>query len=146
MARARPQATAKQQIYVDSLMEGHTRHASAIAAGYAKPYRLEGSETVRRELAIARDKLTDITQIKRVDIIDGLLDGVSCARMQGDAGNIIKGWVEIAKILGHAQPEMKTVNVNVNLQHLRSRFAALSDEELMEIRDRALTIEADSVG
>lgn len=134
MARARSQLSQKQAVYVDKIMEGKSRNASALAAGYPNSTAPELSETVRQEIALAREKLTDITQIKRVDIVDGILDGISCARMQGDAGNVIKGWVEVAKILGHAQPEVKTINVNINAQRLRSKYEALSDDELLAIQ------------
>jgi len=123
--------TAQQQKYVDGVMTGKSRHASAIAAGYPHAQAPELSLTVKEEIQRAREKLTDLTQIKRLDVIDGIMDGVAMARMQGDAANVIKGWTEVAKILGHYAPEVKTVNLNIGQQRLKSKFEALSDEDLL---------------
>lgn len=138
MARRPSKITEQQQKYVDGVMEGKSKNASAKAAGYPSPHRPDTSETVKREIALAREKLTDLTQIKRLDVIDGIMDGISLARMQGDAGNVIKGWTEVGKILGHYAPEVKTLNLNLNQQRLRSKFEALSDEELLAIQNGAV--------
>ena len=133
MARARSKVTEQQAKFVDGIMKGKSTNAAGIAAGYANPSVPMTSETVRKEIALAREKLTDITQIKRVDVVDGILDGIAMARMQGDSANVIKGWTDIGKILGHYAPEVKQINVNMNQQRLISKFEALSDEELTEI-------------
>jgi hypothetical protein len=143
MARRPSKITEKQQTYVDSIMEGKSKDASAKAAGYPHAQHLERSETVRQEIALAREKLTDLTQIRRLDVVDGIMDGISLARMQGDAGNVIKGWTEVGKMLGHYAPEVKTLNLNLNQQRLRSKFEALSDEELLAIQNGAV-IDVDS--
>jgi len=135
MARRPSKVTEKQQAYVNSIMEGKTKSAAAKSAGYINPEPLEASETVKRELALAREQMTDLTKITRLTTIDGILDGIALARMQGDAGNVIKGWTEIAKIQGHYAPEVKTINVNMNQQRLRTKFEALSDEELLAIQN-----------
>jgi len=134
MAR-RPSALSPQQsTFVDGVLAGKSRNESALAAGYPNSSAPDKSELVRIEIANAREKLTDITQIKRVDVIDGLMDGIACARMTGDAGNMIKGWTEVAKILGHYAPEVKNININMNQQRMRSKFEAMSDEELIALQ------------
>ena len=134
MAR-RPSALSTQQsAYVDGVMTGKSRNKAALDAGYPNSSAPDISERVRLEIAQAREKLTDLTQIKRVDVIDGIMDGIACARMQGDAGNMIKGWTEVAKILGHYAPEVKTLNLNINQQRMRSKFEAMTDEELMALQ------------
>lgn len=133
IARARSKVTEQQKIYVDEVMTGKSKNAAAKAAGYPSPQCPEKSETVKQEIALARDKLTDLTQIKRIDVIDGIMDGISMARMMGDPANVIKGWTEVAKILGHYAPEVKTFNLNLNQQRLKSKFEALSDEDLYAI-------------
>jgi len=134
MARRPSALTPKQSAFVDGVLTGKSRNASALAAGYPNSSAPDLSEAIRAEIAQAREKLTDLTTIKRVDVIDGILDGIACARMQGDAGNMIKGWTEVAKILGHYAPEVKTINVNMNQQRMRSKFEAMSDEELLALQ------------
>lgn len=137
------QPTERQKAYVNGVMEGKTRHRSAVEAGYANAIAPEFSATVKQEIAKAREQLTDITTIKRVDVIDGIMDGIACARMQGDSGNIIKGWTEVAKILGYYAPEVKTINLNLSQQRMRTQFETLSDEELLAIAEgKVVDVEA----
>lgn len=116
-------------------MEGKSKHAAAQAAGYPNSSGPDKSEVVKQEIAKARQILGDLTTISRLDVIEGIMDGVMCARMQGDATNIIKGWTEIAKILGHYAPEVKQINLTMNQQRLISKFEALSDEDLLAITE-----------
>lgn len=126
--------THKQEAFVDGVLAGKTPNKAAVDAGYSNAEAISRSELVKFEIAQAREKLTDLTTIKRVDVIDGIMDGIACARMQGDSANIIKGWTEVAKILGHYAPEVKTININMNQQRLRSKFEALSDDELLALQ------------
>ena len=144
MARPKSKVTEQQAAYIDGVMTGKTKNAAAIAAGYPNATCPDTSDVVKREIALAREKLTDITQIKRVDVIDGIMDGIALARMQGDSGNVIKGWSEVAKILGHYAPEVKTVNVNMSQQRVLSKFEALSDEELTAIMNGQQAIDVES--
>lgn len=130
--RPRSQLTERQAKYVDAVLTGTAPTTAALALGDTAGA-LKKSETVRAQLEAARRWLTDITQIKRLDVIEGIIDGIEMARMQGDSGNVIKGWSEVAKILGHYAPEKKVLELSVNQQRLRSKFEAMSDEELLEI-------------
>jgi len=58
--------------------------------------------------------------------------------MQGDSANVIKGWSEVAKILGHYAPEVKRIELSDNQQRIRSKFEALSDDELLAIQDASI--------
>lgn len=135
----------QQQKFIDGVMTGKSRHMSAVAAGYPNSTAPDKSLVVKEEIQRARDKLTDLTQIKRLDVIDGIMDGISLARMQGDAGNVIKGWTEVAKILGHYAPEVKTVNLNIQQQRLKSKFEALTDEELLAIQAGVIDVESKTI-
>lgn len=128
----------KQQKFVDGVLTGKGRNRSALDAGYANSCPLDSSSRVRFEIAQAREKLSDLTTIKRVDVIDGIMDGIAMARMQGDSANVIKGWSEVAKILGHYAPEVKRIELSDNQQRIRSKFEALSDDELLAIQDASI--------
>ncbi len=133
MAR-RPSALSTQQsTYVDGILTGKSKNKAAKGAGYPNSSAPDISERVRFEIAQAREKLTDLTQIKRLDVVDGIMDAIACARMQGDAGNMIKGWSEVAKILGHYAPEAKSLNISMNHQRIRSKYEAMSVDELIAL-------------
>lgn len=122
----------KVKAFVEAKMEGKSDTQAAAIAGYSsgKAAAIEG---VRAELQAARRWLTDITQIKRLDVVEGIIDGIEMARHLGDAGNVIKGWVEVAKLLGYSQPETKQTNITVNQMVLRNQFEGMSIEELLAI-------------
>ena len=54
--------------------------------------------------------------------------------MQGDSGNVIKGWVEVGKVLGHYAPEVKRIELTMDQGRLKSKFEGLSDSELLAIQ------------
>jgi hypothetical protein len=91
------------------------------------------SEAVKAEIAAARAEVSDLTTLRRLDVIEGIMDGIGVSRMMSDGGNVIRGWVEIGKILGHYAPEVKNINLNLSHQRLRSKFEELSDEDLLRI-------------
>ena len=48
---------------------------------------------------------------------------------------MIRGWVEIARMLGRYEPEEVEVRVGAEDAVLRAKYEALSDEELMAIAE-----------
>jgi hypothetical protein len=136
--RPRSQVTELQAKFVEAKLEGLNDSAAGLKAGATSPSggnSLAKSTTVRQQLETARRWLTDTTQIKRLDVIEGVIDGIEMARMQGDSGNVIRGWTEVAKILGHYAPEVKRVELSIGQARMRSKFEALSDEELLALSE-----------
>jgi hypothetical protein len=119
-----------QQSAVNAVLTG-----APMPAEVSNPTLTLRSETVKQEIARARTEISDATTLKRLDVVEGILDGIGVARMMSDGGNVIRGWVEISKILGLAVPEVKTINLNVSSQRLRTKFESLSDQELLEIME-----------
>lgn len=136
-SRPRSKVTEKQERFIDAKLLGATDAAAAKAAGSLTAQGFNNSVTVREQLAAARRWLTDTTQIKRLDVIEGVIDGIEMARMQGDSTNVIKGWCEVGKILGHYAPEVKRIELSTEHARMRSKFESLSDEELLAIQEGA---------
>jgi hypothetical protein len=134
--RPRSQVTEAQAAFVEGKLQGLTDNAAAKQAGATNGTQMARSNTIKEQLEAARRWLTDTTQIKRLDVIEGVIDGIEMARMQGDSGNVIRGWTEVAKILGHYAPEVKRIELSLGQARLRSKFEALSDEELLAIAER----------
>ncbi len=135
MPRPRSAVTEKQAKFVEAKLHGLSDNAAAQAAGLANGTHASRSPTIKEQLTAARRWLTDTTQITRLDVIEGVIDGIECARMQGDAGNVIKGRTEVGKILGHYAPEVKKVELSLSQGRLRAKFEALSDEDLLAIAE-----------
>ncbi len=137
----RSKVTEQQQKYVDGIMEGKSKNRAAKDAGYLSAQGPEKSETVRAEIEVARTQIKDLTTLKRLDIIDGIMDSISCARMMSDPAGIRQGWVEIGKILGLYAPEVKQINLTIGQERLLSKFQALSLEELLAIAEGKTVID-----
>jgi hypothetical protein len=133
MARPRSKLTEQQSQYVDGVMEGKSKNAAAKSAGYPSAQCPEKSVTVKEEIAKAREQISDLTTLKRLDVIEGIMESISCARMMSDPAGIRQGWVEIGKILGVYAPEVKQVNLTVGQERLLHKFQALSTEDLLAI-------------
>lgn len=114
-------------------MSGTAPSTAAVKLGDTS-HSLAKAESVKLALESARRWLTDATQIRRLDVVEGIIDGIEMARMQGDSGNVIKGWGEVGKILGHYAPEKKILELSVTDQRLRSKFESMSDEELLALQ------------
>lgn len=135
MPRPRSAVTEKQAKFVEAKLHGLSDNAAAQAAGLANGTNTSRSPTIKEQLTAARRWLTDTTQIKRLDVIEGVIDGIEIARMQGDAGNVIKGWTEVGKILGHYAPEVRKIELSLGQSQLRAKFEALSDADLLAIAE-----------
>ena len=142
MPRPRSAVTEKQAKFVEAKLHGLSDNAAAQAAGLANGTNTSRSPTIKEQLTAARRWLTDTTQIKRLDVIEGVIEGIEIARMQGDAGNVIKGWTEVGKILGHYAPEVRKIELGLGQSQLRAKFEALSDADLLAIAEgRVLNVE-----
>ena len=135
MARPRSKLTEKQETYVNNIMEGKSKNSSAKAAGYPSAQGLEKSEAVQREIAEARAQIQDLTTLRRLDVIEGIMESISCARMMSDPAGIRQGWVEIGKIIGAYAPEVKQINLTIGQERLLSKFQAMSIEDLLSVAE-----------
>jgi len=141
--KPRSKLTERQEKLVEAKLAGMNDSQAGQAAGYVNGCSALKIAAVRNEIAAARRWLTDTTQIKRIDVVEGILDSIEMGRMIADPAAVRQGWVEIGKILGHYAPEVKNINLNINQQRLRSKFEALSDEDLLAIAEGA-TIDGES--
>ena len=135
MARKSSAVTERQEKFVDAKMSGLNDRQAALMAGQSNASGLTNAVAVREQLAAARRWLTDTTQIKRLDVVEGILDSIEMGRMMSDPAAVRQGWVEIGKILGHYAPEVKRIELTTNQSLLRSRFESLSDEDLLAIAE-----------
>lgn len=136
MAARRPSGLLEsQETFVDAVMAGLSDSAAAAAAGNTNGTQMANVPRIQEEIARARQQIEDTTLLRRVDIINGILSGIQQAQLIGDPANIIKGWVEIGKILGHYAPEIKHVILTDGQARLRTKYEALSDEELLAIAE-----------
>ena len=122
----------------EGILDGKTQKQIAEAAGMHQPdvcNAIKTSKDVAAAVNAARTQLQSVTQITRTDVINGVMEAIDMARLCADPGVMIKGWSEIAKMLGHYAPEVKKIELTSGQSNLSKKLEGLSDEELMAIAE-----------
>ncbi len=88
---------------------------------------------VREYVKGQRQELSNALQIKRADVVDGMMEAIDMAKLAADPMAMIRGWSEVAKMLGLYAPEVKKVEMSINGNNLLSKYEAMTDEELIAI-------------
>ena len=128
--RRRSAVTEKQEAVIDAVLSG-----TPVSDATSNPTQALRSKTVQEEIAKARQYITDLTTLKRLDVIEGIMRSIDMGAMLADPAAVRQGWVEIGKILGHYAPEVKNINLNINQTRLRTKFEGMSDEDLLAIAE-----------
>lgn len=118
--------TQRQEDHANAILSGETVYGATETAKLPK---------VANFIAAKRTELSDALQITRADAIEGMRDAVNMAKLAGDPMSMIRGWSEIAKMLGLYAPEVKKVELSLGARNLQSKYEAMSDEELLAIAE-----------
>ena len=131
--------TLRQAKFVDEFVVCGNAAAAARRAGYReRSARQIGYENltkpyIQAALAAKEAEIANKIELKQDHVIAGIFEAIGAARSQGDPGNVIRGWCEVAKITGLGHPaEVKRV-LGAEGARLRQKFEALSTEQLLEI-------------
>lgn len=131
--------TAKQRVFIDRYVELRNGAHAAVAAGYAvgsariTASRLLTRDNVREALAERQAVAAHEARITRQRVLDGLLEAIASAKANMDPAAQIRGWAEVAKMLGYNAPETKHVVLSAEGDRRRAELEALSDAELLEL-------------
>jgi len=125
----------QQETFANALFEGATLTNAARAAGL--PVTAAGNALRTNEvqllLAKAREEMTGITTLRRIDVMNMFMEAIDMARTLADPANMINGADKIAKMLGYYAPETKRLEMSVDQTSLKNKLRSLSDEELTEL-------------
>lgn len=121
----------------DALLDGATVKKAAEAAGLclSSAEKIKSAEDVRQYLSQSRAELANVTQLKRGDIIVGIMDAIETAKLIADPGSMIRGYAEIAKMLGLYAPEVKKVEISMTQRAIANKYEGMSDEDLLKIAE-----------
>lgn len=137
----KPRATViseAQEAYVEAILDGKSKPEAALTAGYSHGQSFaaaERSQLVQNALAERREELSSATQITRVGVLNGILEAIEMARLQGDPTAMLTGYRDISKMMGFNAPEVKKIDITANQGRLRSKMQSMSDEELLRIAE-----------
>lgn len=139
---------AKQKLFADLITEGHSEAAAARAAGYhpSNARTVMRQEEVQQYLAEARREVSDVTTIRRLDVLNLFMEAIDMARTLADPAQMINGADKVAKMMGFYAPETLKLEIEGNTKALSAKFKGLSDAELYEIAaGRATVVEGEVV-
>lgn len=151
MAKDRPKSAvvdAKQKVFADVLLETGNKSQAARAAGYhpASANNVMRQEEVQKYIEEAREEVTDLTTVRRLDVLNIFMEAIDMARTLADPSQMINGADKVAKMMGYYAPETLKLEVEGNTRALSAKFKALSDAELLNIAaGRATVIEGEVV-
>ena len=107
----KPRATViseAQDAYVEAILDGKSKAEAALSAGYShgqSSSAAERSALVQNALAERREELSSATQITRAGVLNGILDAIEMARLQGEPLAMLAGYRDISKMMGYNAPE-----------------------------------------
>ena len=133
--------TPKQSAFIDEYIVCRNGAEAARRAGYGvvsarvTASRLLTKANIKAALAIKEAVLARKVNINKVTIVNEVLASITMAKTKHDASTMIRGWVEIAKMLDLYKPEATIVAPNAENSVLRAKYEAMSDAELIEIAE-----------
>jgi phage terminase small subunit len=137
----------KRKVVADAILEGHSTSEALRAGGYhpGNAANVMRQEDVQQYLADARSEIQDITTIRRLDVLNILIEAIDMARTLADPAQMINGAKEVGKMMGFYEPETLKLELGgTTSAAMASKFKQLTDEELYEIASRrAKTIEGE---
>ena len=131
--------TQKQKGFVDEYLVCRNGSEAARRAGYAVPSaritasRLLTNANIKAELALKQAELAQKVEITQLRVINELLNGIAIAKTKLDAAIVMRGWLEIAKILDLYKAATQNEAPSAENDFLRAKYEVLSDSDLMDI-------------
>jgi phage terminase small subunit len=135
------QLTIRQERFAAVYAISGVAAAAARVAGYSeRSARQIGFENltkpyIKAAIAAKEAELAQKIEIDRDTVVAGIFGAMADARSRGDAGTVIRAWCEVARLTGLDKPETVKRVISAGGEALRSKFEALSDEELLAIAE-----------
>ena len=133
--------TLKQAAFIDEYIVCRNGAEAARRAGYGvlsarvTASRLLTKANIKAALAIKEAELARKVDISKETIVNEVLASITMAKTKLDASTMIRGWVEIAKMLDMYKREATVVAPSAENSVLRAKFEAMSDEDLIAIAE-----------
>jgi hypothetical protein len=142
------EATAKRHVLADAILEGASLSEAARIADM-HPSSADNAlrtDDVRHYLAQARAEIEEISTIRRVDVLNIIIEAIDMSRNLSDPANMINGADKLAKILGYYAPETRRIELTGDSLALQQRIQDMTDADLIELAARrARVIEGEVV-
>lgn len=126
----------KQRRFVEEYLIDMNGTAAAVRSGYSlKSARTQSQENLLKPalqaaLRLRQGEEANRLQISRQAVIQGILEGIEMARQMGRPDVMIRGWADIARMLGLYEPERHKLDLSQDIHDSTARFEAMSDADL----------------
>jgi len=137
------QLTIKQERFATEYAISGNAAAAARVAGYSdRSARQIGFENLTKHdiqaaIQAHQQALAARLEIDRAAVIEAVLGAIEAAKEQGAPSVMLRGWIEIAKMLGFDKPEPPEERRNRPLspgaECVKAHYEAMSDNELLEL-------------
>lgn len=134
-----PVLTARQTRFVAEYCALGNGSEAARRAGYShRTARAMATENltkpaIQAAVAVRRAEYSAALEITKDDVVGGILAAINVARDKGDAGAMIRGCVELARLLGFYTPEVQGVEMSLESAALQAKFSVMTDDMLLAI-------------
>jgi len=129
--------TEKQRLFVDCIVQGQTQTTAARSAGFKSPKvegaRLLSEPRIQQAVQHLYRKHEKAVDMSRSRVMEGFLDAIEMAKVQGDPDTLVKGWREIGRMCGYYAPEKHQIDVNITAKRAVDKLETLSDTELLQM-------------
>jgi len=124
-------------VFIEGVQSGLSGTAAARAAGYADPAkqskRLMKNPQIQRVLSLLTKFNTGAKKKTRDELHDMLMESFDIAKIQADAGSMVRVVAEFNRMNGFYEPETRKVDISIRVNQQKEVIQQLSDEELLEM-------------
>jgi predicted transcriptional regulator len=142
--------TEREQKFLDGIDMGMSLLNAGRHAGYAHPsktvHALLDKTHIREELQRRMTKTRAHLDMTREKVQKMVVEAYDVAKLQGDAGSMVRAAAEINKMCGYYATVERHVQLDVTMVARQEQLRALPDAELIKMagRDVGLTLEGDA--
>lgn len=131
--------TPQEDRMIFNVLSGLPLRVAAIQAGFEFRDQKNGAQRimakpqVRKRMAELKAEAARRANISQDDVLEGLKDAISDAKLLSDPTAQIAGWREIAKMLGFYAAEVKKVEISHVEIQAQAELAELSEDDLRKL-------------
>ncbi|MBX3674322.1 MAG: terminase small subunit [Burkholderiales bacterium] len=134
----------KQARFVQEFLVDSNAAAAARRAGYSpRSARVNGprlltNAAIREALQASQHATARRLELDRQRVLEGLMEAIEQARVRADPSAQIRGWAEVAKLMGYYAPEVRRVQLSAEGRGRMERLEGMTDAELLALVETTL--------
>ena len=126
----------KAKLFAKLWAQGESVVSASVRSGLGNGsfgYRLTRYPQVIAIYEAEKKKYEEASQMTRKKVMDGLLEGIEMAKLEGTSLGVISGWREIGKMCGYYEPIKRKLEISVTGNVVMERINRMTDAELLQM-------------